>query len=38
MPHTEVKYAGNVNTATNYLTDTTFIHLKRVGKHRYEQI
>ncbi len=38
MPHTEVKYAGDVNTATNSLTDTTFVEMRRVGEHRYERI
>ncbi len=38
MPHTEIKYAGNVNTATNYLLSTRFVKIKKVGKHRYEQI
>ncbi len=38
MPHTEIKYAGNVNTATNYLLSTRFVKIKKVGRHRYERL
>jgi len=38
MPHTEIKYAGSVNTATNRLLSTRFVKIKKVGTHRYEEI
>ncbi len=38
MPHTEIKYAGNVNTAINHLLSTRFVKIKKVGKHRYERV
>ncbi len=38
MPHTEIKYAGDVNTATNRLLSTRYVKIKKVGEHRYERI
>ncbi|WP_200763869.1 hypothetical protein [Nitrosophilus alvini] len=38
MPHTEIKYAGSVNTATMKLIDTKFVRMKKVSTHRYESI
>ncbi len=38
MPAMEIKFAGKVKTAVNRLIDTKFIHLEKVGKHRYERI